>query len=321
MSAPKEINSLLYVMKNMPDIGRTRLMKFIFFVDAVSFYQRRKPIFEGEYIRMPQGYVPPAAFSVTGESNDYFNIKFPSILHKHIGFYPRVTPDMKVFSKYEQFLIDMILRTIGKHTAKGASEVTHRFKSWEEYPDGSRIPIEQCISGDDEWKLLEDFGAYLGEYQKFFKLQLIANAISLANNNSDDLSLFAQYIDAFERELDIFIQSYPVDTISGFYDAHLAWDDTIRLALTGDPARVPQLISDHCDAFYFVTGGLSTRIIPEPDIGIFCKEYYSKLEEIREGFLKQKPPTYRTPEGGVDDIVNEVMQVSRDLAMQFPSGR
>ena len=321
MSAPKEMNSLLYAMKNTPDIGRTRLMKFIFFVDAVSFYQRGKPIFEDEYIRMPQGHVPPAAFSVTGESNDYFNITFPNILHKHIEFHPRVTPDLQVFSQYERFLIDMVLRAIRKHTATDASKITHRFKSWEENPDGSRIPIEQCISGDNEWKLLEEFGAYLGEYQKFLKLQLIANAISRENNNQDDLTIFAQYIDAFESELDIFIQSNPVDTISEFYDAHLAWDDTIRLALKGNPARVSQLTSDHCDAFYFVTGGLSTGMIPVSDIGTYCKEYYSKLEEIREGLLKQKPPTYRNPEGGVEDIVGEVMQVSRDLAMKSPSGR
>jgi len=321
MSAPKEMNSLLYAMKQKPVIGRTRLMKFIFFVDAVSFYQRGKPVFEPEYLRMPQGHVPPAAYSVTGEPNNFFDVTYPKFLHPHYGFHPKIEPDLQIFSKYEQFLIDMVLRAIGRHTAKDASGVTHRFKSWEEYPDGSRIPIELCISGDDEWKLLEEFGAYLGEYQKFFKLQSIANAIFKEKSNPDDFTLFAQYVDAFERELDIFIQSYPVDTLSEFYDAHLAWDDTIRLALKGDPAKVPQLTSDHCDAFYFVTGGLSTGIIPVPDIGTFCKEYYSKLEEIREGLLKQKPPTYRNPKGGVDDIVNEVMQVSRDLAMQSPSGR
>lgn len=321
MSAPKLMNSLLYAMIKKPAIGRTRLMKFIFFVDAVSFYQRGKPIFECEYVRMPKGHVPPVAYSMTGEPNNYFNVTFPKPNHPHYEFHLKVSPDLQVFSQYEQFLMDMVLRAIGRHSATDASGLTHRFRSWEEYPDGSRIPIDECISGDGEWKLLEEFGAYLGEYQKFFKLQSIANAISRKKNNPDDFTLFAQYLNAFERELDIFIQSYPVDTLSEFYDAHLAWDDTVRLALKGDPARVPQLTSDHCDAFYFVTGGLSTRMILATDIGTFCKEYYSKLEAIREGLLKQKPPTYRNPDGDLDDIVSEVMQVSRDLAIQSPSGR
>ena len=320
MSAPKEMNSLLYAMTKKPFIGRTRLMKFIFFVDAVSFYQRGKPVFEPEYLRMPQGHVPPAAYSVTGEPNDFFDVTYPKFLHPHYGFHPKMDPDLQVFSKYELFLIDMVLMAIGNHTAKDASKVTHRFKSWEENPDGSRIPIEQCISGDEEWKILEEFGAYLGEFQKFFKLQSLANAIS-KENNPDDITLLTRYIDEFERELDVFIQSYPVDTFSEFYEAHLAWDDTIRLALQGDPATVSQLTSDHCDAFYFVTGGLSTKMIAVPDIGTYCKEYYSKLEETREGLLKQKTPPYRYPAGGVDNIVSEVMQVSRDLAMQSPSGR
>ncbi len=214
----------------------------------------------------------------------------------------------------------MVLRAIGRHSATDASSLTHRFKSWEENPDGSRIPIDECISGDDEWKLLGEFGAYLGEYQKFFKLQFLANSV-FSENNPDSITHLGQHIDEFERALDVFIQSYPVDTLPEFYDAHLAWDDTIRLALRGDPAMISQLISDHCDAFYFVTGGISTGMIPVPDIETYCKEYYLELEMIREVLLKQNQPKYRNPGDDIDDIVSEVMQVSRDLAMQSPSGR
>ena len=52
MKKEKQIDSLLYAIEKYPDIGRIKLMKFVFFVDLVMHNRRNETLLEDEYIRM-----------------------------------------------------------------------------------------------------------------------------------------------------------------------------------------------------------------------------------------------------------------------------
>ena len=74
MKKNKQINAVLYAIEEYPDIGRIKLLKFIFFVDFIICNRRGDTLPEDEYIRMPFGPVPPIAFVLTSCSNEYIQV-------------------------------------------------------------------------------------------------------------------------------------------------------------------------------------------------------------------------------------------------------
>ncbi|MDD5419735.1 MAG: DUF4065 domain-containing protein, partial [Methanomicrobiaceae archaeon] len=84
MRKQKLINALLYAVECDSRIGRTKLLKFIFFVDLIYYNQRGTTLCGTTYIRMPRGPAEAAAFQLTSESNAYFDVKAPTVI-KHKG--------------------------------------------------------------------------------------------------------------------------------------------------------------------------------------------------------------------------------------------
>ncbi|NMB79584.1 MAG: SocA family protein [Methanomicrobiales archaeon] len=144
MKTEKQVNSLLYAIEKFPDIGRVKLMKFVFFVDLVMHYRRNETLLEDEYIRMPFGPVPAIAFTLTAQTNEFFAVSKTMIGYEKIQyvFKPLQSADMSLFTQEETGVLDGVLDILRKNTAVAVSTLTHRFDLWKRVANGYRIPLD-----------------------------------------------------------------------------------------------------------------------------------------------------------------------------------
>ncbi len=144
MKTEKQINSLLYALEKYPDIGRVKLMKFVFFVDLVMHNRRNETLLEDEYIRMPFGPVPAVAYTLTSQTNEYFSVAKVLIRYQRYqySFKPRRSADLELFTPEEKTVFDGVLEILKRNTAVAISTLTHRFDLWKNIEDGYRIPLD-----------------------------------------------------------------------------------------------------------------------------------------------------------------------------------
>ena len=144
MKTEKQINSLLYAIEKYPDIGRVKLMKFVFFVDLVMHNRRNETLLEDEYIRMPFGPVPAIAFTLTSQTNEYFSVGKVLIGYEKFqySFKPLQSADADLFTQEEIAVFDGVLDILKKNTAVAISTLTHRFDLWKNVANGYRIPLD-----------------------------------------------------------------------------------------------------------------------------------------------------------------------------------
>lgn len=144
MKTEKQINSLLYAIEKYPDIGRVKLMKFVFFVDLVMHNRRNETLLEDEYIRMQYGPVPAIAFTLTSQTNEYFAVaKVPIGYQRYqYTFKPLKSADIDLFTQEEKTVFDGVLEILKKNTAVAISTLTHQFDLWKNIANGYRIPLD-----------------------------------------------------------------------------------------------------------------------------------------------------------------------------------
>jgi uncharacterized phage-associated protein len=144
MKTEKQINSLLYAIEKYPDIGRVKLMKFVFFVDLVMHNRRNETLLEDEYIRMQYGPVPAIAFTLTSQTNEYFAVaKVPIGYQRYqYTFKPLKSADLDLFTQEEKTVFDGVLEILKKNTAVAISTLTHQFDLWKNIANGYRIPLD-----------------------------------------------------------------------------------------------------------------------------------------------------------------------------------
>jgi len=144
MKTEKQINSLLYAIEKYPEIGRVKLMKFVFFVDLVMHNRRNETLLEDEYIRMPFGPVPAIAFTLTSQTNEYFSVvKVPIGYRKYqYSLKPLKTTDNDLFTHEEKLVFDGVLEILKQNTAIAISTLTHQYNLWKNVENGYRIPLD-----------------------------------------------------------------------------------------------------------------------------------------------------------------------------------
>lgn len=144
MKTEKQINSLLYAIEKYPDIGRVKLMKFVFFVDLVMHNRRNETLLEDEYIRMQYGPVPAIAFTLTSQTNEYFTVGKVQIGYQRFQyvFKPLKAVDADLFTTEEKTVFDGVLDILKKNTAVAISSLTHQFDLWKNVANGYRIPLD-----------------------------------------------------------------------------------------------------------------------------------------------------------------------------------
>lgn len=158
----KLINALLYAINDFPEIGRTRLMKFIFFVDLISYNQSGKTLLEDEYKRMDWGPVPDKSFCHTGFSNKFFDVTEVQLTpeKKRFLFPLKVSPNTSTFSQEEVQLFNRILKLFKKMNADEISDFTHQFSLWKDVGDQELIPLEMFKLNECEHFQLMSIFAY-----------------------------------------------------------------------------------------------------------------------------------------------------------------
>jgi len=162
IKAEKQKNALIYAIEQYPQIGRTKLMKFVFLVDLFAFNTCGEPLLEDEYKRLQNGPVPSYGFANTDSTNNLFRItKEPCDPERIIYQYvPKEKADMSSFKTDEIRLFDKILLCLKNHKTEEISELTHRFNLWKKASNNAIIPIEDLKLDDYEYDELESFIYY-----------------------------------------------------------------------------------------------------------------------------------------------------------------
>lgn len=326
------INALLYAVECDSRIGRTKLLKFIFFVDLIYYNQRGTTLCGTTYIRMPRGPAEAAAFQLTSESNAYFDVKAPTVI-KHKGkrvyggrsrrktyesyeYQPKSRADLSIFTPYERVLLWSVLQWMKLKRTDFISGVTHHLRLWKEFSDGEEIPLEHFQLNRREIAYLERTGLHADGFERMF----CTSILPLSTEIADALHpLNAERIAAVEGVLDTFITKYPLPALETFYDAYLAWDDAYRYTIRHNPVHAPALAGEGCDALCFVSHVIATHMIPVvydlERLQKFCNEREQRFNTVRDNIARDYPPPLPSDtDDEVSALVDMTMQISRGLA-------
>lgn len=166
----KQLEAMLYAIQCFPGINRTRLMKYIFFVDLFTYNKRTQTLLEDDYIRLPNGPVPLFGFNKTTLSdeetfkeNEEFtihrirNCSQPSIYRYCFEIKSGRFADMSVFQKGERDLLSLTLRSVMSRNTADLSQLTHTYSLWKEHSNGDLIKSNEFKLGKEEEDQLELF--------------------------------------------------------------------------------------------------------------------------------------------------------------------
>lgn len=340
MRKQKLINALLYAVENNHLIGRTKLLKFIFFTDLIYYNQRGTTLCGTTYIRMPRGPAEAAAFQLTSESNAYFEVKAP-ILKVHKGkrmsggrsrrkiyesyeYHPRTKADLSVFTPYEQVLLWSVLQWMKFEKTDRISDISHHFRLWKEFSDGEEIPLEHFQLGKREMAYLQKCGLHADGFERMFCTSILPVSREIADAVHP---LNTERVAAVEGVLDDFIAKYLLPAFENFYDAYLAWDDAYRSILHSDPVQAPTLAAEGCDALCFVSHIIATKMVPvifeEERLQKFCDKMEQRFNTVRENIARDhQPPHPPDSDDEISTLVDMTMHISRGFACgESPAGR
>lgn len=176
--AEKQEQAILFAIDRYPAINRTKLMKFIFFVDLFyynKFYDdnnktTRSTLLEDCYIRLPNGPVPKYGFEYTQpdknkEETDkglftVLKIKTDDeskYYHYQFRLKTGVYPDLSYFNKVEIDLMNLTIQSIMLRRTSYLSSLTHSYNLWKSYLNGAEININDFELKEEEMENLEKF--------------------------------------------------------------------------------------------------------------------------------------------------------------------
>jgi len=158
----KQINAMLYAIEKYPSIGRTKLMKFIFFIDLIFYNESGDTILEDEYERVTYGPVPATGFFLTKYDTGLFKIEEIQLdlVKKMKNFHTNQKCNVDLFNRSERLLFDRILRVLKIYKAEDISNLTHEFDLWKDFTDGDRIPKEKLKLDEFDYEEILSLFAY-----------------------------------------------------------------------------------------------------------------------------------------------------------------
>lgn len=164
MKTEKQLNALIYAIEKYPLIGRTKLMKFVFFVDLFRYNQTGETLLEDYYIRLPNGPVPDIGYSYTDNKNAYLDVACRVIDPERYQYQytPRKKADISLFKEEDLKLFDVIIDTLKDHNSVAVSELTHKLRLWKKAVNSDIITKDKLTLDDYEFDELEAF-FYFGQ--------------------------------------------------------------------------------------------------------------------------------------------------------------
>lgn len=164
MEREKELNALLYAMEEYPDIGRTKLMKFVFFTDLIHYNNYGNTLLDDEYIREKAGPVPVHAFDISGDNQPQFEVSVEQLDEERIkyNYHLKQQCNRSLFSDEEKELFDKIIRLLKAYSTPEISDITHSMALWLNHKNTDRIPLEEFKLDDYE---MDEFCSFI-DYQE-----------------------------------------------------------------------------------------------------------------------------------------------------------
>lgn len=168
----KQSQAIIFAIENYKDINRTKLMKFIFFVDLYNYNKTGNTLLENCYLRLPNGPVPQYGFNETYPGNHKNNVETEYFImkkvytdeenskyyHYEFNLKPNVHAELeKYFDEGEVDLLTLTLQTVMSHRTSYLSSLTHSYDLWKKYQDGDYIALEDFHLSPDEFAELERF--------------------------------------------------------------------------------------------------------------------------------------------------------------------
>lgn len=162
----RQKQAILYAIQNDEEINRTKLMKYVFFVDLFAYNKFKDTILEDEYIRLPNGPVPRFGFDYTtpnsfpGNNGKDFTMHRVSEENGRYYYYKfelaeGIKPNLTLFSPVEQDLLELTLKMIQTHSARYLSEYTHGLSLWKDHEASKIIKTQEFSLHHDEMEDLE----------------------------------------------------------------------------------------------------------------------------------------------------------------------
>ena len=305
MDQNKVIHALLYAITAYPHIGKTQLMKYILFCDLFSYNTKQTTILEDHYKKMQNGPVPQYAFSFAGESNQFFLVRKSRQQYDITGYNAIIKPDMTIFSQYEKSLLNFVLRTVSKKSAKLVSRISH-MRLWENAEELSKIELEDFILNSNEIMQLQEYGFYFPEYQRDFCYSILEKAAWISKLIHP---ISRDKIDIVEDFLDERLKLFPKTELRVFYDAYLAWDDTYRSALKVEPQTIPEISNEFCDAFSTII--METHVDKQTINPVeLCENYEQRLDGIHDRLIGKRVLS-KSESASSPSILKDIMPESR----------
>lgn len=124
----KEINAIIFFIKNTNHCGKTKLFKLLFFLDFSHFKQTGKSVTELKYYAWERGPVPKELFEELDRPKEDFKKHIailPSAPGEFLKMIPRKKFDPKYFSKREIKIMQNIAEIFKEAFAEDMSEVSH----------------------------------------------------------------------------------------------------------------------------------------------------------------------------------------------------
>jgi uncharacterized phage-associated protein len=128
--------ALVLAIANHPavqQLGRTKLWKLIYFIDAAMLRQCGQTITHSDYIRYEHGPVPRRGEKIIKAMNKQGAISVNQMIYAghEMAMVSAVGEGPKGhFSREASAVIDRICRSMGGHTAKFLSELSHQEPAW-----------------------------------------------------------------------------------------------------------------------------------------------------------------------------------------------
>jgi len=154
-----------FISKDVKHLGKTKLMKLLFFADKEHLSRYGIPIFYDKYFKLPHGPVPSLTLNIIDSLNEVENydlMEYSNILKEHIsikevhrngfilnGFEAKKPFDSEVFSKSELEVLELIAIKYKDITANKISELSHLLPEYQNTPlseiiDYSKIANNQA---------------------------------------------------------------------------------------------------------------------------------------------------------------------------------
>jgi uncharacterized phage-associated protein len=153
--------------KKVKNLGKTKLMKLLFFADKEHLSRYGIPIFYDKYFKLPHGPVPSLTLNIIDSLNEGENfdlMEYTEVLKEHISikevnkngyifndFEIKKPFNDEVFSKSELEVLELIANKYKDITASKISELSHLLPEYKNTPLSEIIDYSKMATSQAEY--------------------------------------------------------------------------------------------------------------------------------------------------------------------------